>query len=111
MSSQFSRHFISVYPEPLEWVAARLLGIAWESDLKLLASLNLRYALFEWSSNFTAGALLELHDGRLERKRSEGRERGTAIWSSARPLPQFLSDHAEEITSVVEYFRVSCHIS
>jgi hypothetical protein len=101
----------SVYPEPVEWAAARLLGVAWEYDLKLLARLKLRYALFEWSNTFPTGTLLELHDGRLERKRPEGREHGTAVWGSARPLPQFLADHAEEITSVVDYFRASCHIS
>lgn len=102
--------FYSVYPEPFEWAAARAFGVAWESDLKLLDSLNLRYALFEWSNQFATGTLLELHDGRLERKLPEGSERGTAVWGSARPLPLFLSDHAEEITSVVDYFRTSCHI-
>jgi Endonuclease NucS len=101
----------SVYPEPFEWSAARLFGVAWESDLELLARLNLRYALFEWSNKFTTGTLLELNDGHLERKRPEGRERGQAIWSSARPFPQFLSDHAEEITRVTDYFRASCGIS
>lgn len=99
----------AVYPEPFEWAMARQLGAAWKADLELLARLNLRYALFEWSGAFTTGALLELHDGRLERKPPDGREHGTASWDSARPLRQFLADHADEITDVADNFRASYH--
>jgi len=100
----------AVYPEPFEWAMARQLGTAREADLELLARLNLRYALFEWSGTFTTCTLLELHDGRLERKLPEGREHGTAIWGSARPLRQFLAEHADEITNVADSFRASYHI-
>lgn len=109
-TGSISESVYAVYPEPFEWAMARQLGAAWEADLELLARLNLRYALFEWSSTFTTGTLLELHDGRLERKPPEGREHGTAIWDSARPLRQFLADHAEEITNVADNFRASYQI-
>lgn len=100
----------SVYADPFDWAMARTFDTARESDRELLARLNLRYALFEWSSQFTTTTLLELRDGRLERTLPEGREDGTAIWDYARPLPKFLSDHAEEITSVVEHFRASYQV-
>ncbi len=79
-------------------------GAAWAVDPELLASLNLRYALFEWSDNQPRGALLELVDGRLERKGPVNDEEDP-VWESAYPLPQFLSDHADEIQSIVDEFR------
>lgn len=106
--SSFYEAIYSVYPEPLDWVVARNLSVAWEADLELLAALNLRYALFEFSDEHMP-MLLELRDGQLARKPSE--EPSEYAWPSARPLPQFLSDHASEISSVVDYFRDSCRIS
>jgi hypothetical protein len=96
----------SIYAEPLEWAAAAQLGFAWERDIELLESLNLKYSLIEWSDEHEYGAIVSLANGHLVRTATnsilaDGRHVFESVW----PVQEFMRIHAGDVQLVVNEFR------
>lgn len=95
----------SVYAEPFEWAISRAIELPWIEDRKLLKRLHLNYSIFEWSDEFEEGALLKLKEGRLKRMPPDYSDEGSPMWNSARPLPDFIRTHYNEIDRITADFR------
>lgn len=88
----------SAYENIADWGDKRTMQMQQESDMSLLSSWHLRYAIFEKRANEEVPRLLTLEQGTLVRSDPDNNQ----LNSHTRPLSEFLVAHKDELQELIQ---------